>query len=326
MAAEATMTAKGSKRGARVLSVALLAAIGAYLADRVMLFTTPPPAVPGASAAQTLAPAYDRQRLLQTTLFGTAAAPSNAGPVVNAPETRLALTLHGLFSGNSESSALISAAGGQPRRYLEGASLPGGAVLAEVQKDQVLLRRQGQLEVLRFPKGAAAAGFRTQGTGPSAASAVLSALPPTLPGVQDTRRPQNASANPSSSRQRSVSARATPSASASYGSGANAFSPRSALRAFQGALAEQGEAALASYGLAPASGAGGLEINNQVPAAALAQVGLRPGDRILSVNGQGVDGLAQNPQQIDAVLASGSARLEIQRGQRTFFVTAPIPE
>jgi hypothetical protein len=36
--------------------------------------------------------------------------------------------------------------------------------------------------------------------------------------------------------------------------------------------------------------------------------------------------LAQNPQQIDAVLASGSARLEIQRGQRTFFVTAPIPE
>ena len=227
MAAEATMTAKGSKRGARVLSVALLAAIGAYLADRVMLFTTPPPAVPGASAAQTLAPAYDRQRLLQTTLFGTAAAPSNAGPVVNAPETRLALTLHGLFSGNSESSALISAAGGQPRRYLEGASLPGGAVLAEVQKDQVLLRRQGQLEVLRLPKGAAAAGFRTQGTGPSAASAVLSALPPTLPGVQDTRRPRNASANPSSSRQRSVSARATPSASASYGSGANAFSPRS---------------------------------------------------------------------------------------------------
>ena len=100
----------------------------------------------------------------------------------------------------------------------------------------------------------------------------------------------------------------------------------SALRAFQGALAEQGEAALASYGLAPASGGAGLEINNQVPAAALAQVGLRPGDRILSVNGQGVDGLAQNPQQIDAVLASGSARLEIQRGQRTFFVTAPIPE
>ena len=125
MAAEATMTAKGSKRGARVLSVALLAAIGAYLADRVMLFTTPPPAVPGASAAQTLAPAYDRQRLLQTTLFGTAAAPSNAGPVVNAPETRLALTLHGLFSGNSESSALISAAGGQPRRYLERASYLG---------------------------------------------------------------------------------------------------------------------------------------------------------------------------------------------------------
>lgn len=321
------MTANGSKRGARVLSLALLVALGTYLADRVMLFTTPPPAVPGATATPALAPAYDRQRLLQTALFGTAAGPSTAGPVVNAPETRLALTLHGLFSGSSESSALISAAGGQPRRYLEGASLPGGAVLAEVQKDQVLLRRQGQLEVLRFPKGAAAAGFRAQGTGSAADGPALTALSSTLPGIRDTRRPQNASASPSSPQQRSASTPpGAPSARAPGTGSANAFSPRSALRAFQGALAEQGEAALASYGLAPASGGAGLEINNQVPAAALAQVGLRPGDRILSVNGQGVDGLAQNPQQIDAVLASGSARLEIQRGQRTFFVTAPIPE
>jgi general secretion pathway protein C len=324
MAAEATMTAKGSKRGARVLSLALLVALGAYLADRVMLFTTPPPAVPGATAAPVLAPTYDRQRLLQTALFGTAAGPATAGPAVNAPETRLALTLHGLFSGSSESSALISAAGGQPRRYLEGASLPGGAVLAEVQKDQVLLRRQGQLEALRFPKGAAAAGFRAQGAGNSADGAALSALPSTLPGIRDTRRPQSTSPNLSPSRQRSASTLGTPSVGTP--GTASAFSPRSALRAFQGALAEQGEAALASYGLAPASGGAGLEINNQVPAAALAQVGLRPGDRILTVNGQGVDGLAQNPQQIDAVLASGSARLEIQRGQRTFFVTAPIPE
>jgi hypothetical protein len=52
------MTAEGSKRGARVLSLALLVALGAYLADRVMLFTTPTPrlsleltASPGASAS-----------------------------------------------------------------------------------------------------------------------------------------------------------------------------------------------------------------------------------------------------------------------------------
>ena len=67
------MTAEGSKRGARVLSLALLVALGAYLADRVMLFTTPPPAIPGATATPALAPAYDRQRLLQTPLFGTVA-------------------------------------------------------------------------------------------------------------------------------------------------------------------------------------------------------------------------------------------------------------
>ena len=315
------MTASGSKHGARALSLALLIVLGAYLADRVILFTTLPPAVPGGTATPALAPAYDRQRLQQTALFGTATGPSAAGPVVNAPETRLALTLHGLFSGSSESSALIAAAGGQPRRYLEGAALPGGAVLAEVQKDQVLLRRQGLLEVLRFPKGAASSGFRPQGAGAPADGTAPSALPSTLPGVRAAGRPQGANGSQSPSQPR------RPSSIAASASGAgSAFSPRSALRAFQGALAEQGEAALASYGLAPATGGAGLEINNQVPAAALAQVGLRPGDRILSVNGQGVDGLAQNPQQIDAVLASGSARLEIQRGQRTFFVTAPIPE
>ena len=309
MAAEATMTAKGSKRGARVLSVALLAAIGAYLADRVMLFTTPPPAVPGASAAQTLAPAYDRQRLLQTTLFGTAAAPlqrrSGGQCAGNPPCPHAPRTLQRKQRIERPDLRRRWAAAALFRRGL----LPGGLGARGGPKGSSASPTPGPARGPPFSEGAAAAGFRTQGTGPSAASAVLSALPPTLPGVQDTRRPRNASANPSSSRQRSVSARATPSASASYGSGANAFSPRSALRAFQGALAEQGRQPLrAMASPPPAAPAAG---NNQVPAAALAQVGLRPGDRILSVNGQGVDGLAQNPQQIDAVPSLRRARLEV---------------
>ena len=310
-----------SKGAARATTLALLLGLGVFLADRVIFFTTPVVAPPTPLAATAPGKQYDRERLLRTPLFGAPGVATPAAQVLNAPETRLALTLFGVFSGQGESSALIAAAGSAPRRYLQGATLPGGVVLAEVKGDHVLLRRQGQLETLRFPKGAASAGFQSttsdgQSAGRSSSSAPFSTpfSTPSRPRTAPRPRDQFAEAEQRARNGTGASVR-TP-----------AFSPRVALRAFQAELSEKGNAALASYGLAPASGGGGLEINNQVPAAALAQVGLRPGDRILTVNGQGVDGLAQNPDQIDAVLAAGSARLEIQRGERTFFVTAPLPE
>jgi general secretion pathway protein C len=53
-------------------------------------------------------------------------------------------------------------------------------------------------------------------------------------------------------------------------------------------------------------------------------VGLRPGYVVLSVNGQAVGDIQQDRSQLNVVMDAGSARLEIQRGERRFFVTTRI--
>ena len=158
----------------------------------------------------------------------------------------------------------------------------------------------GPLEVLRFPKGAAAAGFRTRARVPPRQRRTLRS-PADPAGSSDTRRPRNASANPSSSRQRSVVPGRRPQQA--YGSGANAFS-RDLPCALQSALAEQGRQPLRAG--SPRQRRRRLGNCNQVPAAALAQVGLRPGDRILRSPARAWTA-AQNPQQIDAVLWAAHA-------------------
>jgi len=52
----------------------------------------------------------------------------------------------------------------------------------------------------------------------------------------------------------------------------------------------------------------------------LTQVGLQPGDVILSVNGQTLGNMSDDQMLLDQVTASGQARLEIQRGNRRFVV------
>ena len=52
---------------------------------------------------------------------------------------------------------------------------------------------------------------------------------------------------------------------------------------------------------------------------------MQPGDVILSVNGRPVGDLNQDRLELENVLAQGSARIEVQRGTRRFFVTASLP-
>ena len=51
---------------------------------------------------------------------------------------------------------------------------------------------------------------------------------------------------------------------------------------------------------------------------------LQPGDVILSVNGQAVGDIQRDRQQIEGLLQQGTARLEVQRGTRRFFVSASL--
>ena len=89
-------------------------------------------------------------------------------------------------------------------------------------------------------------------------------------------------------------------------------------------FAEDAEGTLEKFGLETVSD-GGYRIGNSVEARYLQQAGLQTGDVILSINGQPVGDLQQDQLELDNVLAQGTARIEVRRGERRFFVTARLP-
>jgi len=86
-------------------------------------------------------------------LFGTAVVETAVKSIEKLPETRLNLTLAGTFTHieASQASALIGESGRQSKRYFVGEEVPGNAELVEVKAGTVVLRRNGQDELLRLP-------------------------------------------------------------------------------------------------------------------------------------------------------------------------------
>jgi len=89
-------------------------------------------------------------------LFGVAAAPEAVPQptVVDAPETRLSLTLKGIvaLSEGGDGRALIAAGSATEKVYKVGDSVSGGAILHEVLSDKVILKRGGRFETLTLPR------------------------------------------------------------------------------------------------------------------------------------------------------------------------------
>ncbi|MET0026667.1 MAG: type II secretion system protein GspC [Candidatus Thiodiazotropha sp.] len=100
----------------------------------------------------------DRQqlsRLASLHLFGDAASKPVAQKVdTKAPETRLNLTLHGVFVAEKpeEGAAIIGTSGSVQKYYKVGSAIMSGVTLQAVFNDRVVLLRKGESEVLRFPK------------------------------------------------------------------------------------------------------------------------------------------------------------------------------
>lgn len=151
-----------------IASLALIVAI-AYVAARLTWLAVP--AATGAIAAMAagtsiaaVAPAPGGDSVAETAarvaslhLFGRAA-PANApsDKAINAPETNLNITLHGIIaaSDSDESRALIVAGNGHGagKSYRIGARIPGGAAIHGIYPDRVILDRNGRLETLKLPK------------------------------------------------------------------------------------------------------------------------------------------------------------------------------
>ncbi len=141
----------------------MLLLIAAEMADLTWALLPAPGDVPAVvatgsrSTERAPAGALDVGSVMQAHLFGRAGQVVRQRPrTVDAPETKLNLVLVGVYFVEKvqEALAIIAPKGGDHRVYGVGDALPGGATVAEIQVDRVMLKRGGRLEVLKLVKDA----------------------------------------------------------------------------------------------------------------------------------------------------------------------------
>lgn len=245
---------------------------------------------PGAGAQQEEYPASE---IASWELFGSAqASPGNAAST-DATEglatTGLSLLLVGVFAADETqaSAALIAQPNRKAKRYRIGDRLPGRATLEAVYRDRVVIRRGGVRELIRFPEPKE----RFAEAAPRTDRGAASDTPDTTPAVE-----------------RSSAAPSQPP------------SPRPPM--------PEGDPASILYdaGLTPVQpgAAEGYALGELAANPVLRQAGLRPGDRILSVNGRAVGNVELDQAEFASVVAAGTVRIEVQRGGRRWFVTVSM--
>jgi len=250
-------------------------------------------------------------QIVQRNLFGDAGA-IDAGVTDQAPpDTRLRLTLEGVFRADdpAQSAAIVAEQGRPGELYLVGATLPGNAVLTEVFEDRIVFRRGANFETLRFSED-----------------------PPLL--TRDDTRNETAQASrgglgagsPQTDNGTTNNRGASSTGQARLGSDAANRPLDEVMAEYRDRLQSDPEGTLNSLGIAPVAGesAEGYRLGNLAQSPYLSGTGLQAGDVILSVNGKPVGNVSQDQMQINDIMSQGSARLEVQRGTRRFFVTASL--
>ncbi|MEM7079929.1 MAG: type II secretion system protein N [Pseudomonadota bacterium] len=250
------------------------------------------------SAERASRPKANVNWILSKHLFGEAgAAPVVAQSDEPVEQTRLPLELRMVTVADvAEESAAIVAQKGKPGLlYNVGETLPGNAKLEEVYRDHIILRRAGNREKLGFPKTKGSFVARNQTPAP-----------------------------PARVNRRNAAVRTSTRADAELiEEDDDQPSAEDAVAEYQQRLNEDAEGALDELGIETVD-SGGYRIgstNNPY----LSQTGLQAGDVILSVNGRPVGDIQQDQLEIANIMAQGSARIEVQRGARRFFITASLP-
>lgn len=256
--------------------------------------------------------AVDIQRIIGANIFGDVSAAPVEEKVVQptnqpAKETRLPLTLLGVFKAEhpEDSAAIVAQKGKAGLRYAIGQTMPGNAELVEVYSDYIILRRAGVRETLRFPKS----------------DKMISSVDAT----SSSRGASSRTGNPAPRAARS--AKITPPNR--RGASSNRQLPTSTkelVAQYRDKLSEDPAGTLNSIGVTPvaAGDAQGYKLGQLASSPYLRNTGLQSGDVLLSVNGQAVGDIQLDQLRINNVLSEGSARLEIMRGSRRFFVTAAL--
>ncbi len=205
---------------------------------------------------------------------------------VNAPKTRLRLELLGVMAASKaeNSSAIIAPKNGKGENYRIGDIVQGRTKLAAVHQDKVILDSNGKLETLKFDL--------------DKKSSIRKSSKP-------TSSQKKATAN-GSLKQRLKKIR----------------NASDAITLLRDEVNSDPKGALKQLGLEVAANGEGYKISSSD--SMLTQLGLQPGDVILSVNEQTLGNIDDDQGLLEQVTSSGQARLEIQRGDRRFVVNHTI--
>lgn len=287
----------------------MVAGIAYTIAQSVAFFigrTDADPLVATDSVTSPALPPGNIQAVMDRHLFGQTDAQPTASTAAPSIDTRLPLELQAVFvatKDGAESKAIIAEKGQMGHLFRVGADLPGGVQLVEVHGNFVVLSRAESRERLTFPH------------------LTTNLAAPLDIGYQDTLYVQDPASmnNPYESVVPEQMVEPVPEPAPELPAAQQIEDYQSRLESDpQGTLEELGFQALAT------DSAQGYRVGNLAQSPQLRQTGLQPGDVIVSVNGQPVGNVDSDRMEMANVLAQGSARIEVQRGSRRFFVTASL--
>ncbi len=243
----------------------------------------------------------DKVNLSNLSLFGSVERRNTVPKPVDAPETKLDLTLQGIFTAEDpENSAAIIKQGNKSDLYQIGDRISGNVVLAAVNNDHILIRRGSRLEKLLF-------------------NPEYKDIPPV---TSNNPRTSATRENPNLDRQKLLDRRNEQVSQSLPGSLIRQYAETN-----RELINQDPASALSSLGLTPVEEdeAKGYQLDSSNSNTLLQNTGLQPGDVILTVNGKPV-GVAMNDSAlVKQALEEKVVRVEVQRDSRKFFLTVPIP-
>jgi len=271
--------------------------------------------VGGAAQARTQVKNFDTSQIRD--LFGKYQETATS-QTTDAPQTTLNLELQGIFTADTpaDSSAIVAQRGQAGELYRIGDRLPGNATLEAVFDDHILIKRGARTEKLPFLDSTIREGFSQVSTTPVGYDVVLS--PDLVP--TGTTRLEQVRERIARRSQRIVQERGTVNQPAS--------DLRSAIDDFQRRLDESPVALMEELGVETVETdmGSGYRIGSEVSQTMLRQAGLQKGDIVISVNGQSATSVANDKGLMAQVMKSERVRVEVQRDERRFYVTVPIPQ
>ncbi len=240
--------------------------------------------------------------------------------VVDAPQTKLDLELHGVFINEdpAKSTAIVAQKNKDGELFSIGDRLPGNATLESVFEDHVLIRRGTRVEKLQF----ADSGFRLASDFTAPLPGTFGS-PDTLSGFAQAGMPGQTPSEMEQIRER-IRRRMQPGSADEPQASAELMA---SVADYQRKFEEDPDGTLTELGISSVANgeSKGYVLGAEASQPALQQAGLQPGDVVLSVNGRPVGDARSDSALFQQVMSSQRVRVEVQRDSRRFYLTVPIP-